>query len=779
MDHTYPPEKFLAHLSARVTFQLGPQPVDIQSYLTWHSRRMSLLYCSLTGTAYNWYDRFPQVYKDDWSSFLQIFKKQFYSQKHAYHAQIEALSLLKKDNENVRHFALKVETLVKQGWYNEYPSTINLKCNEIFTRGLPKKLKNFANKRQVKHISSSLEPSIPFHSLVNMVDSEDITLEKIKTQELSLEINNLSNTFQQNTTIKDSPPEPPQVQVLDPNNKSKPQFKKYCSFCHKNNHSVSTCFRRLNILKESKPQSRSPTPTFYQHFKNPSNKPHYSRHRSRSYSNPSRTSSRDARYRSRSYSRSHSRPRFNNKTYSRPYSPYYNRDRSRYDKHYNPTPYKSYSSSRTYYHSNSSRSPSKYYPRSRERSSNFNTSTFNRYNSPYRPPSKPRNDRYRSRSNSNSYNRPQSQYKPSVNLTQTSTPPLQTNSKTESIFEINMYHPNISSSQSSSTPAEHANAITPSTWFVNLYIFKPTEDTSIPSKLELLFLLDSGASICVLNLPTFTILADHFLKCSTHSPYQNEFKTLTVANKSEVPILHNVTLTLHTSLNGNMRTLVIPFAVANIKYNILGTPFFEKYVKTLNIENMSLTFNTPHESRINTLPFTAHKEKDYPYFSYIYTINVKNKIYFKPNASQIIHFPLQPTLPLTFKTSDIEVIFPSTPHPYFNTRFNSTFKFLQVYQNVHTEPSSCSVIIQNITHHSAILSPGYIGYIEVPATNIQPTHYKVNDVNSLIHTVFHSYYPDISEPKPPRRRSSLRNPHVEINNLQPSQILKRPLPLLP
>ena len=382
LDHTYPPEKFLAHLSARVTFQLGPQPVDIHSYLTWHSRRMSLLYCSLTGTASNWYDRLPQVYKDDWSSFLQIFRKQFYSQKHAYHAQIEALSLLKKDNENVRHFALKVETLVKQGWYNEYPSTINLKCNEIFTRGLPKKLKDFANKRQVKHISSSLEPSIPFHSLVNMVDSEDITLEKIKTQELSLEINNLSNTFQQNTTIQDSPPEPPQVQVMDPNNKSKPQFKKYCSFCHKNNHSVSTCFRRLNMLKESKPQSRSPTPTFYQHFKNPSNKPHYSRHRSRSYSNPPRKSSRDTRYQSRSYSRSHSRPRYNTKTYSRTYPPYHNRDRSRYDKHYNHTQYKPYSSTRSYYSSNSSRSPSRYYPRSRERSSNFNTSTFNRYNSP-------------------------------------------------------------------------------------------------------------------------------------------------------------------------------------------------------------------------------------------------------------------------------------------------------------------------------------------------------------------------------------------------------------
>ena len=151
LDHTYPPEKFLAHISARVTFQLGPQSVDIQSSLTWHSRRMSLLYCSLTGTASNWYDRLPQVYKDDWSSFLQVFRKQFYSQSHAYHAQIEALSLVKKDNENVRHYALKYETLVKQGWYNEYPSSINLKCKEVFNRGLPKKLKDFSNKRQVEH----------------------------------------------------------------------------------------------------------------------------------------------------------------------------------------------------------------------------------------------------------------------------------------------------------------------------------------------------------------------------------------------------------------------------------------------------------------------------------------------------------------------------------------------------------------------------------------------------------------------------------------------------
>ena len=54
-------------------------------------------------------------------------------------------------------------------------------------------------------------------------------------------------------------------------------------------------------------------------------------------------------------------------------------------------------------------------------------------------------------------------------------------------------------------------------------------------------------------------LADHFPKCSKSTPQNNDFKTLTVANKTEVPIIVNVIKTLHT------HTLVIPSAVANIK----------------------------------------------------------------------------------------------------------------------------------------------------------------------------------------------------------------------
>ena len=154
-----------------------------------------------------------------------------------------------------------------------------------------------------------------------------------------------------------------------------------------------------------------------------------------------------------------------------------------------------------------------------------------------------------------------------------------------------MFHPNPSPcSQPSTLSNNHANTILTSTWFVNLYSFKPLEDTSLPSKLELLFLLDNVAPIRVLNLLTFTLLADHFLKCSKFTPQNNDFITLTVA---EVPILFIMILALHSFIHGSTPTLVIPFAVANIKYNILRTTFFENYVKTLKIRIISLSFNTP------------------------------------------------------------------------------------------------------------------------------------------------------------------------------------------
>ena len=119
LDHNYTPEEYLQHIEARVTFSSGLQPTSEHQYKFWHARRMAFIQCSLTGTALSWYIRLNDTSKHDWHAFVQAFKKQFSSQKNAYYVQVEALTLTKKDNETVRHFALKVQQLVEKGWCNE------------------------------------------------------------------------------------------------------------------------------------------------------------------------------------------------------------------------------------------------------------------------------------------------------------------------------------------------------------------------------------------------------------------------------------------------------------------------------------------------------------------------------------------------------------------------------------------------------------------------------------------------------------------------------------
>ena len=59
---------------------------------------------------------------------------------------------------------------------------------------------------------------------------------------------------------------------------------------------------------------------------------------------------------------------------------------------------------------------------------------------------------------------------------------------------------------------------------------------------------------------------------------------------------------------------------------------------------------------------------------------------------------------------------------------------------------SCSTVIQNITSHPATLPPGIIGYIQIPIIQTTPPYYRIQDVNSLIHSVIHTYHPDTTNP---------------------------------
>ena len=71
-----------------------------------------------------------------------------------------------------------------------------------------------------------------------------------RTNDLALEINKVS--IENETNNKESEYDHIMVtQSGDPDNKSKPAYEKYCSYCHKNNHGISNCYQ-INEMKNVK-----------------------------------------------------------------------------------------------------------------------------------------------------------------------------------------------------------------------------------------------------------------------------------------------------------------------------------------------------------------------------------------------------------------------------------------------------------------------------------------------------------------------------------------------
>ena len=301
-----------------------------------------------------------------------------------------------------------------------------------------------------------MEPLIPFHTLVKLVDDEDIVNDKIRTHDLTLEVKNITKQLQTQTLYSEQSDQTMFTQPRDPNNKTKPAYKKYCSYCHRTNHYIS-CLKKQRDDEDRRDafaRSKSPQKSFVQYFRSSSND-ETSRYDTRPNDYPHRN-------RSRSTSRTYYQKNNNSQNIQRSTS------RTRYIYDRNTTPpqytrsrygnYKRDSRSHRSPYRSSHRSPYRRDSRSYSRENNFQ-----KYTSPYRPPSRPRAFRYfRSRSHSNTRNK--------VNN-------IQPQSSSDPInFETHMYH-----------PTEMANAVTPTSWFYSLYTHaSPNQNQrDYPSRLEI------------------------------------------------------------------------------------------------------------------------------------------------------------------------------------------------------------------------------------------------------------------------------------------------------
>ena len=110
-----------------------------------------------------------------------------------------------------------------------------------------KERRDFAQRREVKYTFNVMEGSIPFLTLVNLVDAEDFNNEKNRTPDLPLQKRKVSSELEpQNysSDINDLNPEINFIQTREPKDENKPHFQKHCFYCHQSNTSVSKCFRK-------------------------------------------------------------------------------------------------------------------------------------------------------------------------------------------------------------------------------------------------------------------------------------------------------------------------------------------------------------------------------------------------------------------------------------------------------------------------------------------------------------------------------------------------------
>ena len=146
-NHQFTPEKYLHQIDAYMICTMGEQPLGHVAYNQWRKRRTAYKQSFKSGNALGWFFCDFMKVKKMTGLALYLLLKNIFSPKNCILRTIWSSGFNKRETENVGHYAPKMQHIVEKGCFKESAATINPKCKEFFTRGLPNKLKSFAHTR--------------------------------------------------------------------------------------------------------------------------------------------------------------------------------------------------------------------------------------------------------------------------------------------------------------------------------------------------------------------------------------------------------------------------------------------------------------------------------------------------------------------------------------------------------------------------------------------------------------------------------------------------------
>ena len=145
-----------------------------------------------------------------------------------------------------------------------------------------------------------------------------------------------------------------------------------------------------------------------------------------------------------------------------------------------------------------------------------------------------------------------------------------------------------------------------------------------------------------MNLPTFHVIAKQLNVIVPKNIENKRAKTFTVANQTEIPIIHYVSMTCFTEVNQQNQSFNIEFAVANVIYKVLGAPFFKRNIQNIDFQQNILTHKEQHPKLPTKPQFSTFTEKNHITSNHdqerLYTSQSKIILTFILNWKRILNF---------------------------------------------------------------------------------------------------------------------------------------------
>ena len=167
-DPEYFVEDYLNAVTANLSLNVGPEPVNTPLHQNWIHKRTALIQTTLDGAAQKSFSVLPIEIKSDWKIFTQEFSRRFDYERNKQHERVLCYEIRELPNETIKKLAVSIKSS------SSNPSSIR-------------------------------EPDFIFRKLVDKLEQAEINMKLEETENLKLHyVNNIQATTSQINIIHDS-----------------------------------------------------------------------------------------------------------------------------------------------------------------------------------------------------------------------------------------------------------------------------------------------------------------------------------------------------------------------------------------------------------------------------------------------------------------------------------------------------------------------------------------------------------------------------------------------